>query len=52
MLMYRGWVSNVYTRMPGFIPDAAYQEKIRAYLDEIHFPKKLEFRPTSLVSTH
>jgi len=38
MLMYRGWMNNANTRMPGFIPDAAYQEKIHAYLKEIHFP--------------
>jgi 4-hydroxy-tetrahydrodipicolinate synthase len=38
MLMHRGWLKNAYTRMPGFVPDAAYQEKIRAFLDEIHFP--------------
>jgi 4-hydroxy-tetrahydrodipicolinate synthase len=39
MLMRRGWLNNAYTRLPGFTPDPAYQEKLHAYLDEIHFPQ-------------
>lgn len=39
MLVRRGWLDNAYTRLPGFVPDPAYKEKINAYLDEIHFPK-------------
>lgn len=38
MLMRRGWLSNAYTRLPGFVPDPAYKEKVQAYLDEIGFP--------------
>lgn len=38
MLMYRGWASNAYVRMPGFVPDPAYKDQIDAYLKEIRFP--------------
>lgn len=35
MLQYRGWLANAWSRLPGFVPDPAFDAQLTAFLDEL-----------------
>ncbi|MDO4583978.1 MAG: dihydrodipicolinate synthase family protein [Planctomycetia bacterium] len=35
MLQYRGWLENTWSRLPGFVPDSAFDAQLTAFLEDL-----------------